>query len=66
MISMSKIVLESRDYAFLQLSPKQIFDDCMHIWSLLKEIASILNPFKISNKFRPNRDFQEHKNIWAK
>ena len=39
MLAMSKIVLESRDY--------DIFDDCKHIWSLLKQIASINGPFRI-------------------
>ena len=30
-----------------RISRKQIFDDCKHIWSLLKEIASIYSPLSI-------------------
>ena len=46
MLAMLKIVLESRMISG-RISRKQIFDDCKHIWSLLKEIASIYSPLSI-------------------
>ena len=50
MLAMSEIVLESRKYNFWTNPAKT-----KHIWSLLKEIASIYSPiqFEIASIFGP-------------
>ena len=48
MLAMTRIVLKSCNYDFAvtgRILRKQIFDGCKHIWSLLREIASINGPF---------------------
>ena len=61
MLAMSEIVLESRKYNFWTNPAKT-----KHIWSLLKEIASIYSPiqFEIASISGPN-PFFHCKHIWS-